>query len=68
MRGTWFVDGTWQPLENNYAERVEKEHMIFFKGHKLPSDKPDPKAPTPGKIRQTFFSASSKASGDFILA
>ena len=48
MRGAWFIDGTWQPLEANYCEQIEKEHLTFFRGHKLPSEKPDPKATIPG--------------------
>ncbi len=49
MRGTWFVDGTWQPLEEPYATRVETDQMTFFQGHKLPSEKPDSKASVPGR-------------------
>ena len=50
MRGTWFVDGTWQPLEETYSRQIENDQLTFFLGHKLPSEKPDPKASVPGII------------------
>lgn len=31
LRGTWFYDGTWQPLEDQFAEVVEDEHMKTFR-------------------------------------
>ena len=56
MRGTWFIDGTWQPLEENYSVQIEKEHLTFFRGHKLPSEKLDPKASVPStKIRRGYL-------------
>lgn len=48
MRGTWFIDGTWQPLEESHSGPIEKDHLVFFRGHRLPSEKPDPKASIPG--------------------
>lgn len=29
-RGRWFVDGTWQPLDEEYAEMIETEHLNKF--------------------------------------
>lgn len=29
-RGRWFVDGTWQPLDEEYAEIIETEHLNKF--------------------------------------
>lgn len=30
MRGTWFLDGTWQPLETLYSEKIEEHHLQKF--------------------------------------
>ncbi|XP_071441965.1 phospholipase DDHD1-like isoform X2 [Hetaerina americana] len=35
MRGTWFYDGTWQPLESPYCNTLESEHLNLFYGDKL---------------------------------
>ncbi|XP_046382398.1 phospholipase DDHD1-like [Ischnura elegans] len=35
MRGTWFYDGTWQPLETPYCNTLEAEHLNLFYGDKL---------------------------------
>ncbi|KAJ6654022.1 hypothetical protein lerEdw1_007531, partial [Lerista edwardsae] len=36
MRGQWFVDGTWQPLEEEESNLIEQEHLSCFKGQQLP--------------------------------
>ena len=59
MRGTWFVDGTWEPLEETYSTQIENDHLTFFRGHKLPSDKPDPKASVPGIISRIIVFTKS---------
>ncbi|ELT99325.1 hypothetical protein CAPTEDRAFT_197144 [Capitella teleta] len=38
MRGTWFVDGTWQPLDENHSNQIETEHLSKFENQKLPED------------------------------
>ncbi|KAG8240300.1 hypothetical protein J437_LFUL014350, partial [Ladona fulva] len=35
MRGTWFYDGSWQPLESPYCDTLESEHLNLFYGDKL---------------------------------
>ena len=49
MRGTWFYDGTWQPLEIGYASQIEAEHLGTFLGHRLDDCPPAPiKGPRQG--------------------
>ncbi|XP_010012445.1 PREDICTED: phospholipase DDHD1-like [Nestor notabilis] len=35
MRGQWFIDGTWQPLEEEEGNLIEQEHLKCFKGQQL---------------------------------
>ncbi|XP_062351804.1 phospholipase DDHD1 [Cinclus cinclus] len=35
MRGQWFIDGTWQPLEEEESNLIEQEHLKHFKGQQL---------------------------------
>ncbi|TRY71739.1 hypothetical protein TCAL_08151 [Tigriopus californicus] len=35
MRGTWFYETTWQPVQCEYADRIEQEHLQRFLGHKM---------------------------------
>ncbi|KFW01336.1 Phospholipase DDHD1, partial [Fulmarus glacialis] len=35
MRGQWFIDGTWQPLEEEESNLIEEEHLNRFKGQQL---------------------------------
>ncbi|XP_062432505.1 phospholipase DDHD1 isoform X2 [Rhea pennata] len=35
MRGQWFIDGTWQPLEEEESNLIEQEHLDRFKGQQL---------------------------------
>ncbi|NXJ79919.1 DDHD1 Phospholipase, partial [Trogon melanurus] len=35
MRGQWFIDGTWQPLEEEESDLIEREHLNRFKGQQL---------------------------------
>ena len=50
MRGTWFYDGSWQPLEIGYASQIEAEHLGTFLGHRLDDDLPPVgKGPKPGE-------------------
>ncbi|NWS74762.1 DDHD1 Phospholipase, partial [Crotophaga sulcirostris] len=35
MRGQWFTDGTWQPLEEEESNLIEQEHLNRFKGQQL---------------------------------
>ena len=49
MRGTWFHDGTWQPLEEAYANQLETEHLAHFIGQRLVDPAiPPVKGPKPG--------------------
>ncbi|XP_034235405.1 phospholipase DDHD1-like [Thrips palmi] len=33
MRGTWFYDGSWQPLDGDRCEQVESVHLALFANH-----------------------------------
>lgn len=56
MRGTWFVDGTWQPLDEGYANQIETEHLAKFESHKIPEDNTEPaKGPIEGFFSYTDF-------------
>ncbi|NWR56580.1 DDHD1 Phospholipase, partial [Bucorvus abyssinicus] len=35
MRGQWFIDGTWQPLEEEESNLIEQEHLTRFRGQQL---------------------------------
>ncbi|XP_078090040.1 phospholipase DDHD1b isoform X2 [Mustelus asterias] len=35
MRGQWFVDGTWQPLEEEDSDLIEAEHLKRFRGEQM---------------------------------
>ncbi|XP_052768948.1 phospholipase DDHD1-like isoform X2 [Mya arenaria] len=35
MRGTWFYDQTWQPVEEGFATQIETEYLSTFLGHRL---------------------------------
>ncbi|KAF6729800.1 Phospholipase DDHD1 [Oryzias melastigma] len=32
MRGQWFIDGTWLPLEEEESDLIEQEHLSHFRG------------------------------------
>uniref|UniRef100_H0XQP7 DDHD domain-containing protein n=1 Tax=Otolemur garnettii TaxID=30611 RepID=H0XQP7_OTOGA len=35
MRGQWFIDGTWQPLEEEESNLIEQEHLSRFRGRQM---------------------------------
>uniref|UniRef100_A0A673UT89 DDHD domain containing 1 n=1 Tax=Suricata suricatta TaxID=37032 RepID=A0A673UT89_SURSU len=35
MRGQWFIDGTWQPLEEEESNLIEQEHLSCFRGQRM---------------------------------
>ncbi|KAM5241755.1 phospholipase DDHD1 isoform 5-T5 [Hipposideros larvatus] len=35
MRGQWFIDGTWQPLEEEESNLIEQEHLRSFRGQQM---------------------------------
>jgi hypothetical protein len=35
MRGQWFIDGTWLPLEEDESDLIELEHLARFRGHQM---------------------------------
>uniref|UniRef100_A0A4W6EC41 C20G8.02-like WWE domain-containing protein n=1 Tax=Lates calcarifer TaxID=8187 RepID=A0A4W6EC41_LATCA len=35
MRGQWFIDGTWLPLEEEESELIEQEHLSHFRGQQM---------------------------------
>uniref|UniRef100_A0A8C9T1M4 DDHD domain containing 1 n=1 Tax=Scleropages formosus TaxID=113540 RepID=A0A8C9T1M4_SCLFO len=35
MRGQWFIDGTWLPLEEDESDLIETEHLACFRGQQM---------------------------------
>ncbi|XP_066550956.1 phospholipase DDHD1 isoform X2 [Amia ocellicauda] len=35
MRGQWFIDGTWLPLEEDESDLIELEHLGCFRGQQM---------------------------------
>ncbi|XP_029281471.1 phospholipase DDHD1b [Cottoperca gobio] len=35
MRGQWFIDGTWLPLEEDESDLIEIEHLARFRGQQM---------------------------------
>lgn len=35
MRGQWFIDGTWTPMEDDESDLIEKEHLMCFRGQQM---------------------------------
>ncbi|KAL7873035.1 hypothetical protein AOLI_G00121060 [Acnodon oligacanthus] len=35
MRGQWFIDGTWMPMEEDEGDLIEKEHLTCFRGQQM---------------------------------
>ncbi|XP_060938771.1 phospholipase DDHD1 [Limanda limanda] len=35
MRGQWFIDGTWLPLEEEESDLIEQEHLSHFRGQQM---------------------------------
>lgn len=35
MRGQWFIDGTWTPVEEDESDLIEKEHLACFRGQQV---------------------------------
>uniref|UniRef100_I3IZN2 DDHD domain containing 1b n=1 Tax=Oreochromis niloticus TaxID=8128 RepID=I3IZN2_ORENI len=35
MRGQWFIDGTWLPLEEDESDLIEQEHLLCFRGQQM---------------------------------
>ncbi|XP_056401966.1 phospholipase DDHD1 [Hyla sarda] len=35
MRGQWFIDGTWQPLDEDESNLIEQEHLSCFRGYQM---------------------------------
>ncbi|XP_064621214.1 phospholipase DDHD1-like isoform X2 [Lineus longissimus] len=38
MRGTWFLDSSWQPVEEGYASQIETEHLANFENETIPDE------------------------------
>ncbi|XP_016843553.1 phospholipase DDHD1 isoform X2 [Nasonia vitripennis] len=47
MRGTWFYDGTWIPLELEYSEVIEEAHLRMFQKQTLTQSSSTPEFGTP---------------------
>lgn len=35
MRGQWFTDGTWLPLDEEESDLIELEHLNHFRGQQM---------------------------------
>ncbi|XP_048097065.1 LOW QUALITY PROTEIN: phospholipase DDHD1 [Alosa alosa] len=35
MRGQWFIDGTWLPMEEEESDLIEAEHLAHFRGQQM---------------------------------
>ncbi|KAK9530989.1 hypothetical protein VZT92_012459 [Zoarces viviparus] len=35
MRGQWFIDGTWLPLEEDESDHIETEYLARFRGQQM---------------------------------
>ncbi|TWW71941.1 phospholipase DDHD1 isoform X2 [Takifugu flavidus] len=35
MRGQWFIDGSWLPLEEEESDLIEQEHLSHFRGQQI---------------------------------
>lgn len=35
MRGQWFTDGTWLPLEEEESDLIELEYLARFRGQQM---------------------------------
>lgn len=35
MRGQWFIDGTWLPIEEEESDLIEVEHLNHFRGQQM---------------------------------
>ncbi|XP_053365156.1 phospholipase DDHD1 isoform X1 [Clarias gariepinus] len=35
LRGQWFIDGTWTPMEEDESDLIEKEHLMCFRGQQM---------------------------------
>ncbi|XP_018087847.1 phospholipase DDHD1 isoform X2 [Xenopus laevis] len=35
MRGQWFIDGTWQPLDEEESNLIEQDHLTCFRGQQM---------------------------------
>ncbi|XP_059177908.1 phospholipase DDHD1-like isoform X2 [Physella acuta] len=47
LRGIWFEEGSWQPLEESFANQIESEHMAKFQGLRLEEAPESQKGPKP---------------------
>ncbi|XP_014219125.1 phospholipase DDHD1-like [Copidosoma floridanum] len=47
MRGTWFYDGTWIPLESDNSEVIENSHLKLFQRQTLTQSSSTPEFGTP---------------------
>jgi hypothetical protein len=52
MRGTWFFDGSWQPIEEGYASQIETEHLANFENERIPDE---PLTQTKGQKKGTDY-------------
>lgn len=58
-RGLWFYEQDWQPLEEDYSQQLEAEHMSKFLGRRLDEFVPSPlKGKKPGTFNLTFLTNS----------
>ncbi|CAG5136440.1 unnamed protein product, partial [Candidula unifasciata] len=47
VRGVWFEEGHWQPLDESFSIQIETEHLAKFRGHRLEEAPESAKGPKP---------------------
>lgn len=55
IRGSWFYDGSWIPLELEYTEVLEEAHLRMFQKHGLTQSTSTPDFGTPSHSYKGIF-------------
>ncbi len=54
LRGAWFLENSWQPLEEKFSDQIERDHLQKFEDHKLEDEMQEmdkPKGQIPGLFK-----------------
>ena len=51
MRGSWFIDESWDPIDEAYANEIESAHLTKFEHQKCEEEESTEvtKGPVPGR-------------------
>ena len=55
MRGLWFYESVYQPLEEEYAREIEEFHLKNFLNQKIPSSEENVKTPQKGILKSMLY-------------